>query len=153
MQRQAAVLRAGGQIKQETRHFQEECGATTSGRSKEEATTTATSRSPTSSPSRPTAAWIEELRATLPEVPSVRRARLQSDWGITDKDMESMLNAGAIDLVEETVALGVDQAAARKWWMGELARKANTDGVELSELPVTPEHVARVDEALCVRRR
>lgn len=145
IQRHAAVLRAGGSIKQETRHFQEESGTTTSGRSKEEAEDYRYFPEPDLVPVAPDASWIEELRATLPEVPSVRRTRLQESWGITDQDMASMLNAGAIDLVEETVNLGVDQAAARKWWMGELARRANTDGVELSELGVSAADVARVD--------
>ena len=144
--RHAAVLRAGGKIKQETRHFHEDTGSTTSGRSKEEAEDYRYFPEPDLVPVAPDAAWIEELRATLPEVPSVRRARLQADWGISDKEMDSILNAGAVDLVEQTVSLGVDQAAARKWWLGELSRKANTDGVELSELAVTPADVARVDE-------
>ena len=55
-----------------------------------------------------------------------------------------MLNAGAIDLVEATVAAGAPAADARKWWMGELARRANETGVALADLPITPAQVARV---------
>lgn len=58
--------------------------------------------------------------------------------------MQSILNAGAVDLITATVEAGADSAAARKWWMGELARRANEDGVELAALPITPEQVARV---------
>jgi aspartyl-tRNA(Asn)/glutamyl-tRNA(Gln) amidotransferase subunit B len=58
--------------------------------------------------------------------------------------MRSVLNAGAIDLILATIGEGADSVAARKWWMGELSRRANEDGVELSALPITPAQVARV---------
>jgi aspartyl-tRNA(Asn)/glutamyl-tRNA(Gln) amidotransferase subunit B len=50
-----------------------------------------------------------------------------------------------LDLVEETIAAGVESAAARKWWTGELLRTANDQGIELADLPVTPAHIARVE--------
>ena len=49
-------------------------------------------------------------------------------------------------MVESTVALGTSPADARKWWLGELARKANDAGVEVSTLPITPADVARIAE-------
>ncbi len=81
------------------------------------------------------------MRATLPENPAARRARLQAEWGISDFDMQSVVNAGALDLVEQTVAAGLDQAAARKWWLGELARLANESGGTVADLTVTPAQV------------
>ena len=146
MQRQAARLTAGDRVVQETRHWHEDTGLTTPGRSKEQAEDYRYFPEPDLVPIAPSREWVEELRATLPENPAVRRARLAQVWGISDFDMQSVVNAGALDLVEETVALGTDQAAARKWWLGELAREANLRGVELGELPVTPADVARVDE-------
>ena len=95
-------------------------------------------------PVAPSREWVEELRATLPEPPRVRRARLQEEWGFTDLEMRDTVDAGALDLVEETVAAGASPQAARKWWLGELARQANEAEVELAELPVTPAEVARV---------
>jgi len=59
--------------------------------------------------------------------------------------MAAVANAGALDVVEATVAAGADQAAARKWWLGELARVANESGTELADLPITPADVARVE--------
>ncbi len=56
--------------------------------------------------------------------------------------MRDILGAGALTLVVETVAAGSSPAAARKWWLAELARRANAAGVELAELGVTPRHVA-----------
>lgn len=142
--RQAAVLRAGGKIKQETRHFHEDTGTTTSGRSKEEAEDYRYFPEPDLVPVAPSREWVEQLRGTLPEPPSAHRKRLQEAWGLGDHDMQSVVNAGALTLVEQTVAAGSDPASARKWWLGELARRANEAGHELEGLTITPADVARV---------
>ncbi|NUS14761.1 MAG: Asp-tRNA(Asn)/Glu-tRNA(Gln) amidotransferase subunit GatB [Streptomyces sp.] len=144
IQRHAAVLTSGGTIVQETRHFHEEDGSTTSGRVKEEAEDYRYFPEPDLVPVAPAREWVEELRSGLPELPRLRRKRLQEDWGIADHEMQSVLNAGALDLILATIAEGADSAAARKWWMGELARHANEGGVELAAVPITPAQVARV---------
>src|SRR5450755_2906902 len=144
IERQAAVLDAGGRVVQETRHFQEDSGSTTAGRSKEEAQDYRYFPEPDLVPIAPSAQWIEELRATLPELPSARRARLQAEWALSDLDMTALGNAGALDLVADTVAAGAAPADARKWWLGELSRHANDSGAELTDLPVTPTQVARI---------
>ncbi|MDH2427641.1 Asp-tRNA(Asn)/Glu-tRNA(Gln) amidotransferase subunit GatB [Sphaerisporangium sp. TRM90804] len=146
IERQAAILADGGRIVQETRHFHEDTGVTTSGRSKEEAQDYRYFPEPDLLPIAPSPEWVEELRAGLPELPSLRRRRLQDEWGVSDLDMAAMHNAGAIELVEATVGQGVPAADARKWWMGELARRANESGTPLAELPITPEQIARVVE-------
>ena len=71
---------------------------------------------------------VEALRGTLPEPPAARRKRLQADWGFADLEMRDVVNAGLVELVEETVAAGASPAAARKWWLGEVARRANAEG-------------------------
>ena len=58
--------------------------------------------------------------------------------------MRDTIGAGALGLVEETIAAGASPQAARKWWLGELARRANETDIELTALPVTPADVARV---------
>jgi len=146
IERQAAVLDGGGRVVQETRHFQEESGTTTPGRSKEEAQDYRYFPEPDLVPVAPSRAWVEELRATLPELPSARRARLQAEWGLSDLDMTALRNAGALDLVAATVAAGAQPDQARNWWLGELSRRANESGTELAALPVTPAQVARVSE-------
>jgi aspartyl-tRNA(Asn)/glutamyl-tRNA(Gln) amidotransferase subunit B len=146
IERQAAVLDAGGRIVQETRHFHEDSGETTSGRSKEEAQDYRYFPEPDLVPVAPSADWVESIRATLPELPSARRARLQAAWGLTDLDLTALRNAGALDVVEETVAAGASPADARKWWLGELARRANEAGLEVPALDITPAQVARVAE-------
>ncbi|WP_308268161.1 Asp-tRNA(Asn)/Glu-tRNA(Gln) amidotransferase subunit GatB [Yinghuangia soli] len=144
IQRHATVLTDGGTIVQETRHFHEDDGTTTAGRVKEEAEDYRYFPEPDLVPVAPSRDWVEELRGTLPEVPSVRRKRLQAEWGISDFDMQSLVNAGAVDAIVDTVAAGADSDAARKWWLGELARSANERGVEVTALPITPAQVARV---------
>ncbi|MBW5425615.1 Asp-tRNA(Asn)/Glu-tRNA(Gln) amidotransferase subunit GatB [Streptomyces sp. BG9H] len=146
IQRHAAVLNSGGTIIQETRHFHEEDGSTTSGRIKDNAEDYRYFPEPDLVPVAPSREWVEELRAGLPELPRVRRNRLREEWGISEHDMQSILNADAIGPIVATVNAGADAASARKWWMGELARHANEQGVELGALPITPEHVARVAE-------
>jgi aspartyl-tRNA(Asn)/glutamyl-tRNA(Gln) amidotransferase subunit B len=146
IERQAGVLAEGGKITQETRHFHEDTGTTTSGRSKEEAQDYRYFPEPDLLPIEPDPAWVAELKAALPELPMVRRKRLQAEWGVSDLDMQAMHNADAFDLVEATVAAGAPAADARKWWMGELARRANESGVPLAELPITPAQIARVTE-------
>ncbi|MFJ6944030.1 Asp-tRNA(Asn)/Glu-tRNA(Gln) amidotransferase subunit GatB [Streptomyces wuyuanensis] len=144
VQRHAAVLNDGGKIVQETRHFHEEDGSTTSGRVKEEAEDYRYFPEPDLVPVAPSREWVEELRAALPELPRVRRNRLREEWGVSEHDMQSILNAGAIDPIVATIEAGADPVSARKWWMGELARNANESGRSLDELPITPEQVARV---------
>lgn len=56
--------------------------------------------------------------------------------------MRDVVNAGAVELIESTVAAGAAPAAARKWWMGELARTAKERDVELGDLPITPAQIA-----------
>ena len=142
--RQASVLAAGGKVVQETRHFHEDTGESTPGRSKETATDYRYFPEPDLVPLQPDPEWVEQLRATLPELPRERRRRLQEEWGLSAKDMEAIVNAGALSLIEATVAAGTSPDGARKWWLGELARRANEQGVELADLPVTPAHVAEL---------
>jgi aspartyl-tRNA(Asn)/glutamyl-tRNA(Gln) amidotransferase subunit B len=142
--RQAAVLSGGGRIVQETRHWHEDTGTTTSGRSKEEAEDYRYFPEPDLAPIAPSRSWVDSLRAGLPEPPAVRRTRLQADWGFSDLEMRDVVGAGAVLVIEQTVAAGASPAAAKKWWLSELARRANDRGVELIELPITPAQVAAV---------
>ena len=146
--RQAALLEAGGKITQETRHWHEDTSVTTSGRSKEQAEDYRYFPEPDLIPIAPSREWVEELRATLPENPAVRRARLQTEWGISDHDMSSVINAGALELVLATIDAGADHTAARKWWLGELARIANDTGVELADMAITPADIANIEKLI-----
>jgi aspartyl-tRNA(Asn)/glutamyl-tRNA(Gln) amidotransferase subunit B len=146
IQRQAAVLDAGGRVIQETRHLHEDTGTTTSGRSKEEAQDYRYFPEPDLVPVAPPRDWVEQIRASLPEAPAARRARLRAEWDMSEADMTALSNADALDLVADTVAAGASAADARKWWLGELSRRAHDTGTELTALPITPAQVARIAE-------
>ncbi len=143
--RHAAVLNSGASILQETRHWQEDTGVTTSGRVKSDADDYRYFPEPDLLPVAPTRERVEELRATLPEPPDERRRRLQSDWGYSDLEMRDVMNTGAVELIEESVAAGASPAGARKWWMGEIARRASVEGRDLADFGVTPADVAELD--------
>jgi aspartyl-tRNA(Asn)/glutamyl-tRNA(Gln) amidotransferase subunit B len=144
MIRQAGILDDGGKIKQETRHFQEQTGDTRSGRSKEEATDYRYFPEPDLVPLAPAPEWVEQIRASLPELPAARRMRLQAELGLSAEDLQKMVNAGAVDLIADTVVAGAPASEARNWWLGYLAQHANSRDVDVSALPVTPAQVARV---------
>ncbi|CAB4909265.1 unannotated protein [freshwater metagenome] len=141
--RQANRLESGERIVQETRHFLEESGETRPGRSKEQAEDYRYFPEPDLVPVVPDAKWIEELKKSLPEKPADRRARLQTAWGVPDKEMAAMVNAELLDTVEETVLLGADPTKARSWWLGEISRVANDKGVLPTEL-ISVKDVAQV---------
>ncbi|TWF78907.1 aspartyl/glutamyl-tRNA(Asn/Gln) amidotransferase subunit B [Pseudonocardia hierapolitana] len=144
MTRQAGVLLAGERVTQETRHFDESTGTTSAGRTKETAEDYRYFPEPDLVPIAPPAEWIEELRATLPELPWERRRRITAEWGLTDLELRDLVNAGALDLIESTVAAGAPAGEARSWWVSYLTQQANARGVELAGLPITPAQVARV---------
>ncbi|GAA5138970.1 Asp-tRNA(Asn)/Glu-tRNA(Gln) amidotransferase subunit GatB [Pseudonocardia adelaidensis] len=146
MTRQAGVLLAGERVVQETRHFDESTGSTSAGRTKETAEDYRYFPEPDLVPIAPPAEWVEELRATLPELPWERRRRIQQEWGLTDPELRDLVNAGALELIEATVAAGAPAGEARSWWVSYLTQQANARGVELAGLPITPAQVARVIE-------
>ena len=142
IRRQAAILASGGRVHQETRHWHEDDQTTSPGRSKEQAEDYRYFPEPDLVPVAPSAEWIEELRATLPEPPAARRARLQAEWGFTDLELRDVVNGGALDLIDATVLAGCAPQPARKWWTTELARRANEAGIELDEVGITAAQVA-----------
>jgi aspartyl-tRNA(Asn)/glutamyl-tRNA(Gln) amidotransferase subunit B len=144
MIRHAELLNKGERVIQETRHFHEDTGLTTPGRSKEQAEDYRYFPEPDLVPVAPTHELIEKIRASLPEKPSVRRKTLQEAWQVPDKEMAAMINADVLDLVEETVKLGADPTRARSWWLGEIARIANERAVAASELSIDSKDVAEI---------
>jgi aspartyl-tRNA(Asn)/glutamyl-tRNA(Gln) amidotransferase subunit B len=144
IERQAAILDDGGRVVQETRHFHEDSGSTTSGRSKEEAQDYRYFPEPDLVPLEPSAQWVKEIGSALPELPSARRARLQAELGLADSDMAALRNAGALDLVAQTVAAGASPEQARNWWLTDLSRRAHEAGVALDALQISPAEVARI---------
>ncbi len=141
--RQAAILAGGGEVLQETRHGLAD-GTTRAGRVKSDADDYRYFPEPDLVPVAPSRQWVEEIRAALPEMPAARRRRLKSQWGLSDTEMRDVVNAGALELIEATVQAGTTGQAARKWWMGELARAAKDQEIALEDLAVAPAQVAEL---------
>jgi aspartyl-tRNA(Asn)/glutamyl-tRNA(Gln) amidotransferase subunit B len=144
IQRQAHILANGGTILQETRHWHEDKGTTSSGRPKSDADDYRYFPEPDLVPVAPSRELIESLRASLPENPQERRKRLQAAWGLSDLELRDVVNAGLLDQIEGTVAAGASPQAARKWWTGEIARTANAEDKDVSEMNITAAQVAEL---------
>ena len=141
IQRQAAILAAGGEVLQETRHGQAD-GTTRAGRVKSDADDYRYFPEPDLVPVAPSREWVEQIREGLPEMPAAKRRRLKVEWSLSDTEMRDVVNAGALELIEATAAAGTTGQAARKWWMGELSRTAKEQEIGLEDLPVAPEQIA-----------
>jgi aspartyl-tRNA(Asn)/glutamyl-tRNA(Gln) amidotransferase subunit B len=142
--RQAAVLAGGGRVIQETRHWHEDSGMTTAGRSKETAEDYRYFPEPDLVPIAPSRDWVEQLRATLPEPPAAKLQRVSAEWGFSELEMRDVISAGAVNAIEATVAAGASPQSARKWWLTEVARRANETGVDLEDVGISPQQVAEI---------
>ncbi|MEW6884025.1 Asp-tRNA(Asn)/Glu-tRNA(Gln) amidotransferase subunit GatB [Trueperella pyogenes] len=145
MCRQAAVLSAGRAVLQETRHWQEADSTTSPGRPKSDADDYRYFPEPDLVPIAPSREWVEELRASLPELPAAKRKRLLGEWGVSEMEMRDIVNADALDFISDSVDAGASPAGARKWWMGELARYAKDNELALADVPVSAADVAELD--------
>ena len=140
-ERQVEALDAGGSLVQETRHWDEGAGVTTSMRSKEEAFDYRYFPEPDIPPIDPSAEWIDEIRASVPELPRARRARYEAELGLKP-DVARVLVAdrAAAARFDEVVALGADAKAAAGWITQDVAALRNAGG----EDHLTAEHVVDV---------
>jgi aspartyl-tRNA(Asn)/glutamyl-tRNA(Gln) amidotransferase subunit B len=148
IQRQAHILANGGSIIQETRHWHEDRGYTSSGRVKSDAEDYRYFPEPDLIPIMPSQTWVDSIGAALPENPDKRKKRLQQAWGFSELEFRDVVNADLIDLIEQTVAAGSSAQSARKWWSGELSRIANSENLTPEELSITPAQVAEIQQLI-----
>ncbi len=142
--RQIAILEGGGRVVQETLHFAPETGELHSLRSKEEAHDYRYLPEPDLVPVVPDRAWVEELRAGLPELPTDLRRRWARDLGISFEDAEVLSETPELAAYFEAVAARVDPKAAANWVRGELRAQLRELGQEPWESNVTPERLAEI---------
>jgi aspartyl-tRNA(Asn)/glutamyl-tRNA(Gln) amidotransferase subunit B len=141
--RQTKALENGETIVQETRHWDEDAGGTKSMRSKEEAFDYRYFPEPDIPPLEPEPPWVEEIRASLPELPRARRDRYVTELGLK-RDVAGVLVAdrASTDLFERTIALGAPAREAANWITQDLAGLLNKHAVDLARSPVTARHLA-----------
>jgi aspartyl-tRNA(Asn)/glutamyl-tRNA(Gln) amidotransferase subunit B len=142
--RQIALLEAGERVIQETLHFDPETGEIHSLRSKEEAHDYRYFPEPDLVPVAPDPAWVEELRAGLPELPTDQRRRWMTEMGLTYEDAEVLSESAALADYFEAVAATADPKAAANWVRGELRAQLRERGEEPWESRVTPEGLAEL---------
>ncbi|MEX0873874.1 MAG: Asp-tRNA(Asn)/Glu-tRNA(Gln) amidotransferase subunit GatB [Actinomycetota bacterium] len=146
IERQTRLLERGEEILQETRHFDEESGQTIGGRSKEYSADYRYFPDPDLVPLEPSPSLLSEIRGTLPELPSRRRARFVSEFGLAPADARALVvSPGVADAFQQAVlAYGSSPQLVARWYVGELAQLANERGVEAHEVGVSPERVAEL---------
>jgi aspartyl-tRNA(Asn)/glutamyl-tRNA(Gln) amidotransferase subunit B len=140
--RQTALLEGGGTVSQETLHFDPDTGEIHSLRSKEEAHDYRYFPEPDLVPLEPDRAWVEELRAELPELPVDLRRRWMRDLGLTYEDAEVLSETPELAAYFEAVAERVDAKPAANWVRGELRAQLRELGEEPWESRVTPARLA-----------
>ncbi|MGL4310580.1 MAG: Asp-tRNA(Asn)/Glu-tRNA(Gln) amidotransferase subunit GatB [Paracoccaceae bacterium] len=135
--RQIAILEDGGKVDQETRLYDPDKGETRSMRSKEEAHDYRYFPCPDLLPLEIEQAWVDDIAASLPELPDARKARYMGDFGLTDYDA-NVLTAEAENAVYfEAVAAGRDGKIAANWVINELFGRLNKEGLTIAESPVS----------------
>jgi aspartyl-tRNA(Asn)/glutamyl-tRNA(Gln) amidotransferase subunit B len=140
--RQVAVLESGGRVVQETRLYNPDTGETAGMRSKEEAHDYRYFPEPDLVPLRVSGEWRERVRATMPELPAVKRARFIGVYGLREYDAEVLTQSRAASEYFETVArVSGDAKTAANWVMGDLMGMLKAEGKEVSESPVTAENL------------
>jgi aspartyl-tRNA(Asn)/glutamyl-tRNA(Gln) amidotransferase subunit B len=142
-ERQQGALERGESLVQETRHFDEETGATHTLRSKEEAFDYRYFPEPDLPPLAPDRAWVERLRGTLPMPPAELRSSYVSQRGLTSEQARLIAGSpGTAWFFDQVVSLGTDPRSAANWITQDLAGLLNTAKVDLAGAKVKPQHIA-----------
>jgi aspartyl-tRNA(Asn)/glutamyl-tRNA(Gln) amidotransferase subunit B len=142
--RQIGVLEDGGSIEQETRLFDPGKGETRSMRSKEEAHDYRYFPDPDLLPLELTPAYVEALKAALPELPDEKRARFTRDYGLSPYDAGVLASEREVAEFFEEVAAGRDGKTAANWVVNELFGRLNREGKDISASPVSASQLGAI---------
>ncbi len=145
IERQIALLESGGTVKQETRMWNVAAGRTEPMRSKEFAHDYRYFPDPDLLPVAVSAATIAEVRGVMPELPGAKRARFQSEYGISAYDAGVLTDTRALaDYFEASIRAGAPAKSAASWISVELLRRLNDAGNDIAECPVAPAALAEL---------
>jgi aspartyl-tRNA(Asn)/glutamyl-tRNA(Gln) amidotransferase subunit B len=149
IERQIQLLGEGGEIAQETRHWDDQRNVSIPSRGKEDADDYRYFPDPDLAPLVIETEQIEKLRASLPELPLARRKRFETELGLPAEDARTLTEDRAVaDFFEATLALHDDTALVANWIKRSLLQALSESGLPLDELPLTPHHLARLLELL-----
>ncbi|NPA54498.1 MAG: Asp-tRNA(Asn)/Glu-tRNA(Gln) amidotransferase subunit GatB [Aquificae bacterium] len=150
IERQAKILKKGGEIVQETRLFDPSSGKTFTMRTKEEAHDYRYFPDPDLIPVRITTAYIEEIKQSLPELPDEKEKRFVSQFGLTEYDADVLVadKDRALFFEKAVEVYNKNPKAIANWIINELLGKLNEAGLDITESPVKPEHIAELVELI-----
>ena len=135
--RQIAILEDGGNVVQETRLYDPDKGETRSMRSKEEAQDYRYFPDPDLLPLEIEQAWVDDIAASMPELPDAKKARFMGDYGLTDYDANVLTAELEAARFFEAVAGGRDGKQAANWVINELFGRLNKEGHGIGDSPVS----------------
>ncbi|MGN6517311.1 MAG: Asp-tRNA(Asn)/Glu-tRNA(Gln) amidotransferase subunit GatB [Rhizomicrobium sp.] len=135
--RQVEILENGGTISQETRLYDSKQNETRSMRSKEEAHDYRYFPDPDLLPLEIEQAWIDRIKASLPELPDEKKARFIRDFGISAYDAGVLVAEKELSDFYEQMARGVDAKVAANWLNNEILGRLNRDGLSITDVPVS----------------
>ncbi|MDR4652903.1 MAG: Asp-tRNA(Asn)/Glu-tRNA(Gln) amidotransferase subunit GatB [Nitrosomonas sp.] len=146
VERQIEILEEGGSIRQETRLFDANKGETRTMRTKEDANDYRYFPDPDLLPVEIAPDWIEQLRASLPELPQARRERYVTEYGLSGYDAAVLTSSREMADYFEAAARQLPERAklCANWIMGDISARLNRDGLDIGECPVGPAHVAQL---------
>jgi aspartyl-tRNA(Asn)/glutamyl-tRNA(Gln) amidotransferase subunit B len=142
--RQTDVLSSGGTVIQETRHWDEDAGVTQTLRAKEEVFDYRYFPDPDLVPVEPAPAWIEEIRASLPELPAAQRERLVREVGASEDVAVTLVETGLVTVLEDATKAGAPVQAAANWLTNEVIGWAAGHGVEPATAPLSGQDLAEL---------
>ncbi len=143
--RQVGIVESGGTVIQETRLFNPDTGETSGMRSKEDAHDYRYFPEPDLVPLRIGQEWLEEIRQSIPELPSARRSRFVEQLGLREYDADVLTQSRAVaDYFERAASAAGDARAAANWVMGDLAASLKSAGLEFDASPVSPENLGEL---------
>jgi aspartyl-tRNA(Asn)/glutamyl-tRNA(Gln) amidotransferase subunit B len=145
IQRQIAIIESGGQIQQESRLYNPDTGETAGMRSKEHAHDYRYFPEPDLLPLKVSDAWLAAIRSTMPELPQHKRTRFIEDYGLREYDAEVLTATRPLaEYFEKAAAAAGDPQETAKWVQGELMAQLKADGKEITDSPVSPEHIGEL---------
>ena len=143
-QRQIRIVEGGGKVEQETRLYDPDKGETRSMRSKEEAHDYRYFPDPDLLPLEIEQAWVNDIKAALPELPDAKKARFMGDFGLTDYDASVLTAEVEAAAYFEAVAKGRDGKMAANWVINELFGRLKKEEHDITESPVSPEQLGGI---------
>jgi aspartyl-tRNA(Asn)/glutamyl-tRNA(Gln) amidotransferase subunit B len=143
--RQIAILEDGGKVDQETRLYDPDKGETRSMRSKEEAHDYRYFPCPDLLPLEIEQDWVDQIAASMPELPDAKKARFMADFGLSDYDA-SVLTADVVNAAyfEAVAAEASDGKMAANWVINELFGRLKKEALDIADSPVVPAQLAAI---------